>query len=285
MKKAFTLIELLVVISIIALLIAILMPALTKAQQSASSTQCLANVRQLSAGISAYSYDYNGKMIPAKKYQSRNNAAGYEETQEANWFYQIRDYIGDTGYAASNNESSFENIGLCPDATTQEETGTSNYKPGTDAWTSWVWTDFGGSYGINNWLQPDGDYYKRTEDDPSIPTSVQKAGNVSMAKKMFFKNIDTAKEPSSVPVTADSRWVGGWPEENDFPPNDPRIGRIGHGRGYFMGRFTIDRHNTFTVNASFIDGHAEPVSLPDLWQLNWHNQWVDPAPVTVPKPY
>ena len=47
MRRAFTLIELLVVMSIIALLIAILLPALGWAQESARITQCSSNQRQM----------------------------------------------------------------------------------------------------------------------------------------------------------------------------------------------------------------------------------------------
>jgi len=51
---AFTLIELLVVISIIALLVAILLPALGAARNAAQSTVCLYNMRQFMLGVNAY---------------------------------------------------------------------------------------------------------------------------------------------------------------------------------------------------------------------------------------
>lgn len=64
MRRGFTLIELLVVISIIALLIAILLPALSKARDSAKKVQCLVNVRQLATASTAFAVDYKGETPP-----------------------------------------------------------------------------------------------------------------------------------------------------------------------------------------------------------------------------
>ena len=64
-NKAFTLIELLVVISIIALLLAILMPALTKVKDQAATSVCLSNLKQLYLLWFLYSGDYDGAMVSA----------------------------------------------------------------------------------------------------------------------------------------------------------------------------------------------------------------------------
>ena len=58
-KRAFTLIEVLVVISIIALLIAILIPTLMRARTSAHDVQCISNMRSLMQAESAYAVDHD----------------------------------------------------------------------------------------------------------------------------------------------------------------------------------------------------------------------------------
>jgi len=63
-NAGFTLVELLVVIGIIALLIAMLLPALSKAQAQARSVACKSNLRQLGLNLSLYGNSYRGWIFP-----------------------------------------------------------------------------------------------------------------------------------------------------------------------------------------------------------------------------
>lgn len=261
-SRAFTLAELMVSVSIIAILMSVLIPALSNTREVARNVRCQANLRQIGNAIRLYADDYRGKLMPM------------DTSADTEWYNLIRPFVGQAGYADSADESASENIGLCPSAKTPANAGAVKYSFG-DAYTSWTWNFDTGSYGSNNWLRPDGDAYYN---DGGFNENTLFSGR----SDWFFNTLTSAEFPAETPVIADCNWVGGWPEEKGLPPDDLVAGRYGHGRQRFMARFAIIRHLERSVNVVHVDGHVDAVELGGLWRLNWHKGWDDPDPFKLP---
>ncbi len=85
--RGFTLIELLVVISIIAVLMSIMIPALTRARQAAQKTICLSNMRQIGIATRCYLDDTDGRLPPSTCHIKDDRWQEY-------WLYVLSRYSG-----------------------------------------------------------------------------------------------------------------------------------------------------------------------------------------------
>jgi prepilin-type N-terminal cleavage/methylation domain-containing protein len=93
-RSAFTLIELLVVIAIIAILAAMLLPALAAAKQKAWKIRCTSNLHQISLAMKMFASD-NGELYPESGNDIHWGTIDLV-TKKASWMEQIVSYAGNT---------------------------------------------------------------------------------------------------------------------------------------------------------------------------------------------
>jgi prepilin-type N-terminal cleavage/methylation domain-containing protein len=132
-RSAFTLVELLVVIGIIAVLIAILLPALNKAREQAQAVQCSSNLRQLGQAMNLY-INANKQYFP-KVFDFQQLGVNPDQTQW-NWLAALLPHMAQNYQSVTADVH--RTVNFCPTALRNNEG------------VHYPW--FGGSYGMNRMI-------------------------------------------------------------------------------------------------------------------------------------
>jgi len=242
-RRAFTLIELLVVIAIIAILAAMLLPALSKAKSKARRTQDISNLRQWTVCFNLYAND-NKDSMPMGWPSNPPDPRWIKEGGQ--WMVALKSY-----YRA-------DQIRFCPEATKTRDSLPNMWVVtdvtklawgimGSNSYPTPSWGDAGmsGSYGINGW----------THNPPNI------------ADARFWRKLAAAGSGANVPLFADSIWDGSQPKHTDEKP--PQAGTQIVGQD--MTDFCIPRHSgKKPQDMSFVDGSVRIVGLKELYRLKWN---------------
>lgn len=260
--QAFTLVELLVVISIIAVLLAVLMPALNRAKKQARSVIDLTNLKQWGLMYSMYCQDNSGYFFSGEVKGSSNPV---DIDHGRYWRAAMQPY--------SKNDKMW----LCPE-TLKPKLNNSEPAKGDPIETAWAFEDPKtkkvdvGSYGLNAWVL-----------NPS--QSMLNGGEVlgrkeSLGYKLsdYWRN-SYIKGANKVPVFSDAWFTDAWPKDNDMPALDPPSGPGKNCAGDIetytkneIQRLCVDRH-AGNMGMVFMDWSARKVGLKELWTLKWHKSF------------
>jgi len=271
-RCGFTLIELLVMIAVIAILSALLLPALCRTKEKAKSVACMSNERQIALGYRLALDEESGD--------------GLGKQSVGEWWLHT---MGDP-----------KEGWICPAAPLPSTNKTHGSVGGGDwgAVSSAWWFDDSPGYlrKLLNGFDARQDFLKFRAGSYALNFWVLKAPPVFApdwaAWSLFFQKETAIRQPTLTPTLADGVESGTFPIATDGPPFHPTgadwvqsgggiktvlIARHGSHPNPVPNSWPANQRLPGAINISFFDGHAQLVPLESLWSLYWHRNYEPPA--------
>lgn len=256
-SRGFTLIEILVVIGIIAALLGMLVPALSRTGRQSRQAACAANLKQVITAIQGYNQKSRGVMFnfnPDKTYIDYTQPG---VQQQSILFCQEVDKPDEEILRKENEEGQ---IITDPKKMIKPGTARNPWKKERTVGSKIYY----GTYGLNGFL------YNRGNEYQGGKTLAFGSSNpiVKQYPKPWIPGL-AAEQASRVPVVADANMPHGWPHHNDTYPDNLFRGNTDSRYGAHMGRFAINRHGD-QINIAFADGSVDMVQIKGLWNRKWN---------------